>query len=97
MFPAQPLDDRLPYKTPVIAIWTDAAQVAIPVSAVLAGSKDDTFRTSIAGKEFELKIDPESGAVRVASADADVSWAYSFWFAWHAFHSDSELFSAEGE
>jgi hypothetical protein len=92
MFPVKPLDDRLPAKTPVVAVWAGGSRKAFTASAVLAGAKDGVLRTVVAGKVVELAVDPVSQSMHVSSAETGVEWAYSFWFAWAAFHPESELF-----
>jgi hypothetical protein len=90
MFAVKPLDRRLPAKTPVLGVWTANAARAYPVSKFSGESTKLTDK--LGGKTFVLEYDARSRNLRVASADEDVQWMYSFWFAWAAFRPKTELY-----
>ncbi|MGZ0169299.1 MAG: DUF3179 domain-containing (seleno)protein [Planctomycetales bacterium] len=96
MFPVEPLDDRLPPKTTVIAVWTEDSQRVFPVSAVVTAATDGVLRIDLAGLEVELTVDSESQTVHVSSSEVGVNLAFSFWFAWAAFHPKADLFLPGG-
>ncbi len=91
MFPVDNTDDRLPLKTPVLALWTDQAAKAYPIPDFPEEHLEDT----IAGKHVSLQYNAESNSLRVTEADSDVQWMYTFWFAWAAFRPDTEIFTAD--
>ncbi|MDG2390882.1 MAG: hypothetical protein P8M30_16365 [Planctomycetaceae bacterium] len=57
--------------------------------------KPTTLKESFQGKKFTLLWNPEAQSLRVESAEDGVSWAYSFWFAWYAFHPETEVYSTD--
>ncbi|MGE4136150.1 MAG: DUF3179 domain-containing protein [Pirellulales bacterium] len=89
MFAVKPLDRRLPAKTPVLGVWTGDAARAYPISQFSGRSRKLTER--LHGKAFVMEFDAAARNVRVVSADEDVQWMYSFWFAWAAFRPKTEL------
>lgn len=90
MFPASPKDKRLGQKEKVLGIWTDKTSRAYPVSAF--SSKKKRLEDKIDGKNIVVEYDPKSKSLRVVKADTGVEWMYSLWFAWYAFHPETELF-----
>ncbi|NOX53947.1 MAG: DUF3179 domain-containing protein [Planctomycetes bacterium] len=92
MFPARPIDKRLPLKTPVLGIWVGSKARAYPVSAFSAEQKVLRLRQKLGGASFIVLYDPASRSLRVERADPNVRWMYAFWFAWYAFYPDTELF-----
>ncbi|MBI3838716.1 MAG: DUF3179 domain-containing protein [Planctomycetia bacterium] len=90
MFAVKPLDRRLAAKTPVLGVWTANAARAYPLSQFSDESRQLTEQLD--GKAFVLQYDALSHNLRVTSADEDVQWMYSFWFAWAAFRPKTELY-----
>lgn len=91
IFPAEPSDDRLSKKVKVLGLWTESAALAVPVSAFPEGVT--TARVSVAGKNTLVEYDNKSGTLRVIEADDGVNWMYSLWFAWYAFHPETDLYT----
>lgn len=91
MFPARPLSSRLPAKQRVLGVWTDKAAKAYPLSAL--AKFDRPLGERIEGKKFTISFDPKAKSARIEQADDGVQWAYSFWFAWYAFHPKTEVFA----
>ncbi len=90
MFPARPTNNRVPAKSLVLGVWVGAKARAYPLSSF--GSGEETLDQEIDGKRFTLISDPRNKTVRVVSADPEVEWMYSFWFAWYAFRPHTEVF-----
>ncbi|MEX0977328.1 MAG: DUF3179 domain-containing (seleno)protein, partial [Pirellulales bacterium] len=90
MFAVKPLDRRLPAKTLVLGVWTGNAARAYPISKVSGESRQ--LPEQLNGKAFVLTYDARSRNLRVSSADDDVQWMYSFWFAWAALRPKTELY-----
>ncbi len=91
-FPARPLSDRLPTKAPVLGVWSNGAARAYPLSAF--NPRGETLEQELGGKRFTLAYDGRHQSVRVESADEGIHWMYSFWFAWHAFRPQTEVYGA---
>ena len=89
MFPVNHKDPRLAAKLPVIGLWTKNSSIAVPLNAF--GNADRKVRGQIDELSFSLGYDAESNSVRVLEASLGVQWMYSFWFAWAAFHSKTEI------
>jgi len=93
MFPVQPTSDRLPAKLKVLGLRLRNEAVAVPVS--LIGRTPEEFSVQVGSKTVQLQTDPAANTIRVLKADGDVEWMYSLWFAWHAFHPHSTVYSAK--
>jgi len=93
VFPAKPIDKRLPLKARVLGVWSDRRQRAYPIDA-FAGLKTVThIDQELDGRKFRLTYNPRSRSIRITQADEGLKWMYSFWFAWAAFHPHMEIFS----
>ena len=91
MFPMKKTDDRLPEKTPVLGVWHDQTAIAFPLEK-FAG-KDVELQKSIDGIKFTLRYEDDSHSIRVTETGDGIQWAYTFWFAWAAFHPETEIYS----
>ena len=97
MFPVEGNDDRLAKKAPVIGVrFADVAR-AYPIDLlkkVVAEAPDRSGIVSdtIAGKTIRLGVDEETGTIRVIDAPDQAQVVHTFWFAWAAFHPETELF-----
>lgn len=92
VFPAEPKDERLPTKEPVLGVWTENAARAFPRSAF---SRDRTVvRDEIDGRKVVVAFNPETGTLRVDSAEEGLHWVYALWFAWYAFHPETTVYSS---
>ncbi len=92
MFPARPISKVLPTKSEVLGIWTGRGARAYPLVAL--AKTDHTLQEEIDGLKFTLQYNPRAKSVRVVRADEGLQWMYSFWFAWYAFHPQTEVFRA---
>lgn len=90
MFPARPLSNRLPLKTPVLGVWIGGLARAYPVSAFHPSG--ETLEQELGGKRFQLVYDGRNQSLRVATADDGIRWMYAFWFAWYAFRPHTEVY-----
>ena len=93
MFPATPASDRLPTKERVLGVWSGKTFRAYPQSAF--SSKKPRADELIDGKRILVEFDPASRSMRVARAEKGIEWMYSLWFAWYAFHPETEVFVGE--
>jgi len=94
MFPARPVSNRLPAKSPVLGVWSDGTARAYPISVF--DPRGETLEQELAGKRFTLIYDGQHKTLRVASADEGVHWMYAFWFAWYAFRPHTEVHTPQG-
>lgn len=93
-FPARPLSNRLPLKSSVLGVWTDRETRAYPKSRFTSDQPRITD-TLADGKSITIYYDGYADSLRVEKADAGVRWMYSMWFAWYAFHPETEVYSPE--
>ncbi len=89
MFPVDKTDSRLPTKTPVLGVWTDDTARAFPLSAF--GKNDVTLEDELNGRHVSLVYNAKAKSLRIERADDGVQWVYSLWFAWYAFHPETEV------
>ncbi len=89
MFPAEPSSDRLPAKSRVLGVWTETVAKAYPES----NFSQDRQRVEdvLDGKKVVLEFNAATKSLRVVEADPGVQYMYSLWFAWHAFHPETEV------
>ena len=92
MFPARPFSNALPAKSEVLGIWTGRGARAYPLAAL--ARTDPTLQEELDGLKFTLQYNPQAKSVRIVQADEGLQWMYSFWFAWYAFHPQTEVFRA---
>lgn len=92
MFPVQPLDNRLPLKTRVVGVRLGGEAKAYPLEAITA-APGGQLEDEIAGQRVVLTADGE-GRAQVVEAPKDAEVVHTFWFAWAAFHPETELAQA---
>ena len=91
MFPVETRSDRLPAKTAVLGVWVGDTAKAYPLAAF--GGPAEEIEDTLAGHRIRLAFDPAPDRLRVVSADEDVRWMYSLWYAWYAFRPQTEVFT----
>lgn len=88
MFPVASYGDALPAKTPVLAVRVGGASRAYRLAGeAVAGNRREELHEA----EFDLVVEESTQRLRVENADPALEWCYTFWFAWSAFHAESEL------
>lgn len=98
VFPARPKSDRLPEKEKVLGVWApDGTAKAYRISAFADWREPVEFRDRIAERSLTLRYEPGSRSLRVIEADKGLEWMYSFWFAWYAFHPQTEVYDRPAE
>ena len=56
-----------------------------------------SFSDTVGGKRFDFRWDADSRSVTISDAEGEaVAAIQGFWFAWFAFHPDTEVFKAAG-
>lgn len=80
----------------VVGIEVDGAFKAYPFIELEKNAKS-SFTDKLNGKNFTIKWDSENRAVSIFDAGGkEVAGIQGFWFAWFAFHPDTEVFRASG-
>lgn len=92
MFPVEPVDRRLPLKTPVLGVWSETTARAFPLTAFDALQSLQEIQTDVGGKALTLEFNPSARSLRVVKSGDELQWMYAFWFAWAAFHPDTDLY-----
>lgn len=91
MFPlTRRLDKRLPAKARVLGVQAGAHTRAYPIEKILAAQRGRVEDT-LGGARLVFKA-MENGGVSVLEAPEDARIVHTFWFAWAAFHPDTELY-----
>jgi hypothetical protein len=85
-------DDRLSAKEVVLGLEVDGRFKAYPFSEL--PSDENTIEDQHAGRELLIEYDLRSMSARVIdSAGVEIPTFTAFWFAWAAFHPDTDVFS----
>jgi len=97
-FPVGHRDLRLQPKAPVLGLELAGTSKAYPfdrLDKALQG-KSGTLTDTVAGRKVEIRYDAEAGAAAVFDEKGEeLPSVRGFWFAWAAFHPDTEVFEAE--
>lgn len=94
MFPVKPTSGLLPLKHRVLGVWTQFGARAYPLSMLV--NLKEPLPQQLGNLRFSIAYDSKAGSARVVDADEGVFTAYSFWFAWYAFHPQTEIFIPRG-
>ncbi len=94
MFPVEPLDNRLPPKTPVLGITSGTTHRAYSLAS-FENTPGGTFGDQLDGRQLTLSYSPEHRSLRITSADEGLEWTYSFWFAWSAFYPETDIYQPQ--
>ncbi len=101
-FPVHHTDRRLRPKTPVIGVKVADTTRAYPVSAIQRAA-NGRLEDTIGGQTIVLIRDAPSGRVAIETspqapegqAPEPAMFVHSFWFAWSAFHPNTEVYSPD--
>jgi hypothetical protein len=91
MFPVSRRDKRLPGKTRVVGIRLGDTVRAYPTDEIRRAA-DGLVRETIGGGTIVLQAAPDGESVQVVEAPADAQVAHTFWFAWAAFHPQTDIY-----
>ena len=95
MFPVHPSSDLLPEKQKVLGVWApDGTSKAFAHSAIDGDDAPRDVRDEVGGLAITVRIEPSSKSIRVVEADEGLEWMYALWFAWYAFHPETEVDSS---
>ncbi len=92
-FPVAKKDPRYHPKERVLGVELEGKFRAYPFSEL--SRTEGTIKERFAGHELTLRYNPKGGSARVFDADgSEVPTITSFWFAWYAFHPETEVYRA---
>lgn len=93
MFPARPVHQGLPLKERVLGVWDDDVAVAFPISSFPKNRRggETAVEREVNGKRITLSADSTTQTIRVVSAEGDLRWLNSLWFAWYAFRPHTQV------
>lgn len=99
MFPVSVEDDRLPRKTPIIGVRIDDWVMAYPLEQVReAAAPNQMYIHNFDQGVIELRVTEEvvAGfpAVDIVQVPEGVHVIHTFWYAWAAFHPETEVFNS---
>ncbi len=92
-FPVSKRDPRYHPKERVLGVELDGKFKAYPFAELSRG--DSSFSDSFAGKQLRIVYDAEGESARVYHGETEIPAIISFWFAWYAFHPDTDVYQAE--
>ncbi len=93
-FPVSASSRRYHPKERVLGLEVDGRFKAYPF-AELSRSGDDGISDSFAGRQLTIRFDPAAESARVFDENgAEVTAVTGFWFAWYAFHPETEVYTA---
>ncbi|MBI1310070.1 DUF3179 domain-containing protein [bacterium] len=91
MFPVKEHSDRLTPKQKVLGLWSGDSFLAVPLS--MAQTRSGEFDVTVGDNVVRLAAIPSADSLRVVTADDGIQWMYSLWFAWYAFHPETQVLS----
>lgn len=95
MFPVSGESRRYHPKEQVIGVEVGGKFKAYPF-VELAKAKGGEVTDTLAGKKLTVRFDPEHRTGAVFNAQGkEIPSLIAFWFAWYAFHHDTDVFQAE--
>ena len=93
-FPVSASSRRYHPKERVLGLEVDGRFKAYPF-AELSRSGDDEIGDSFAGRKLTIRFDPAAKSARAFDENgAEVTAVTGFWFAWYAFHPETEVYTA---
>jgi hypothetical protein len=80
----------------VVGLGVDGVYKAYPFIELDRQGKT-SFSDSVNGRRFDFEWDTANRSVTITDSAGDrVAAIQGFWFAWFAFHPDTEVFKSEG-
>ncbi len=84
-------DIELAPDAPVLGVWSHTAALAFPIDAAAQQAKSSSRTTSLAGSEFTVVSEPLARSMRIVGNPPGLSWVYTSWNTWRAFHPETEI------
>lgn len=93
-FPVKHKDARYHPKERVLGVELDGRFKAYPFAEL--SRTDGTVQDSFSGHSFTVEYDDANKSARITGVKGEkIPSVSSFWFAWYAFHPDTEVFTAK--
>jgi hypothetical protein len=93
-FPVAQSSDKYRRKEIVMGLEIDSRFKAYPFRELEKGA--NTFDDEFAGETLRVEFDEEHQTARVVTADgSEIPTTMAFWFAWYAFHPETDVYEAE--
>lgn len=94
-FPVEERDDRYHPKAWVIGMASGDKARAWPFEELKATGRE-TIQDTFDGRSLTIHFDAANRSARITNNDGEeVAATTGFWFAWHAFHPDTQVFTAD--
>lgn len=90
-FPLSREDDRLRTRAPIVGVKLGDALRAYPI-AVVRAAPGGLVRDLLNGERVVIVADPDGDSVRVVEVPDGAMVVYTFWFAWAAFHPETDIY-----
>ena len=91
-FPVEPIDERLPLKTPVIGLRVGNTVRAYPLQAVRS-ALDGRVIDPVGLGQFVLEASADR--IDIVELPAGAAVVHTFWYAWAAMHTDTDIWASE--
>ena len=96
-FPVSSQSDLYHPKENIIGVEINGKFKAYPFSELKRTEKDE-IKDSFQNEDLVIKYDPESNTAEILDElGKPIPAVTSFWFAWFAFHPETEIFKADGQ
>jgi len=93
-FPVSHSSDRYRRKDIVMGLEIDGQFKAYPLRELKEGAH--SFADEFAGEEFSVEFDAKHQTARIVKADGpEIPTTMAFWFAWYAFHPETDVYEAQ--
>ena len=63
------------------------------LSSMIRNAPDGEIHDDIDGQPLHLSVDSETNSIRIARSPVDAKVIHTFWFAWVAFHPDTDIYT----
>jgi hypothetical protein len=94
MFPVGDVRRDMPAKEPVLGIEIENHAKAYRLSWLSA--HPGIFQDTVGGRPIRIEVSPDGEVAAVYDQQGDaIAATYAYWFAWQAFHHETEVFKAE--
>ena len=93
-FPVAHSSNKYRRKEIIMGLEIDGRFKAYPFKELKKGAH--TFDDELAGEDFSVEFDAKHRTARIAKVDgSEVPTTMAFWFAWYAFHPETEIYEAQ--
>ena len=93
-FPVTHSSNKYRRKEIVMGLEVNGQFKAYPFKELKKGAR--TIDDELAGEEFSVEFDAKNQTARIVKVDgSEVPTTMAFWFAWYAFHPETEVYEAQ--